>query len=154
MEAIPADESHLLPHRRHSLRRRRWLLRSRQRQRIERGHRTVWVPHGCLFALFFRGLNKTAFFFRNAWLLHTLTDGSLIHKKLAKMDLAGDSSKIYLLDLVSFGSESDGLGSCDLVVPDPGVYNHSLPVGTVTILYVDGSVVTRKACDVNVVGRS
>ncbi|XP_037481776.1 probable ubiquitin-conjugating enzyme E2 23 [Triticum dicoccoides] len=70
------------------------------------------------------------------------------------MDVVAEPSKIYLLDLVSFGYESDGVGSRGLVVPDTWVHNDSLPVGTVTILCVDGSVVTRKAYDVNVVDRS
>ncbi|KAM3369244.1 hypothetical protein ACQJBY_017253 [Aegilops geniculata] len=70
------------------------------------------------------------------------------------MNVVAEPSKIYLLDLVSFGYESDGAGSRGLVVPETWVHNDSLPVGTVTILCVDSSVVTRKACEVNVVDRS
>ncbi|XP_044970441.1 probable ubiquitin-conjugating enzyme E2 23 [Hordeum vulgare subsp. vulgare] len=68
------------------------------------------------------------------------------------MDVVAEPWKIYQLDLVSFGHESDGVGNRGLVTPATGV--PSLPVGTVTILCVDGSVVTRKACDLNVLDRS
>jgi hypothetical protein len=63
------------------------------------------------------------------------------------MDVAKASSKIFPLDLVSFGH---GLDKYGLIFPDAT----PLPEGTFTLLRFEGSTITKTSREIDVVDRS